>query len=129
MRCIRPSYGGFDDGTIVGNILSSLVLALICYGICKLYNLVIAIMCKFGHDWNGCKCKRCGATRDEGHDWDGCRCKLCGKGTHDWDGRRCTRCDKTAESCSNCGGGGYVIRDYDTQRCSDCGGSGRARDY
>ena len=21
------------------------------------------------HDWDGCKCRRCGETRDEGHDW------------------------------------------------------------
>lgn len=25
--------------------------------------------CLFGHKWQGCKCSKCGATRDEGHQW------------------------------------------------------------
>ena len=53
--------------------------------------------CLFGHKWNGCKCEKCGATRDEGHDWDLCKgiCKRCGKTQaeqHDYKGIRCTRC-------------------------------------
>ena len=35
--------------------------------------------CLFGHKWNGCKCVRCGVTRDKQHDWNGCICKICGK--------------------------------------------------
>lgn len=31
------------------------------------------------HQWDGCKCVRCGATRDEGHSWVRCRCQTCGK--------------------------------------------------
>lgn len=38
----------------------------------------MGLACLFGHKWNGCKCTRCGATRDEGHDWKGCKCKICG---------------------------------------------------
>jgi hypothetical protein len=31
------------------------------------------------HAWEGCKCSKCGATRDEGHDWRGGNCRRCGK--------------------------------------------------
>ena len=28
------------------------------------------VMCKIGkHDWNGCKCTRCGEVRNEGHNY------------------------------------------------------------
>ena len=33
--------------------------------------------CLFGHKWNGCKCQRCGKTRDEGHRWEGGACLNC----------------------------------------------------
>lgn len=36
------------------------------------------------HDWDGCKCIKCGRTRDEGHLFDGCNCKRCGKAVHNW---------------------------------------------
>ncbi|WP_222424137.1 hypothetical protein, partial [Desulfamplus magnetovallimortis] len=42
------------------------------------------------HDWDGCKCRRCGRCgeiRDEQHDWDGCKCRRCGEirdEQHDW---------------------------------------------
>ena len=35
--------------------------------------------CLFGHKWNGCKCTKCGKTRDELHDWKKDTCKNCGK--------------------------------------------------
>jgi len=41
--------------------------------------------CLFGHKWNGCKCEKCGKTRDEQHDLNGCKCKRCGAEKHDWD--------------------------------------------
>lgn len=55
--------------------------------------------CLFGHKWNGCKCAKCGHTRDEGHDWDLCKgvCRKCGAAhpvQHDWDGSKCRRCGK-----------------------------------
>ena len=31
------------------------------------------------HKWDGCKCSKCGKTRDAEHNWDGCTCKQCGK--------------------------------------------------
>lgn len=39
----------------------------------------MGLACLFGHKWDGCKCTRCGATRDEDHDWNGCKCKRCGE--------------------------------------------------
>lgn len=58
----------------------------------------MGFMCKIsGHKWNGCKCERCGETRDEQHDWDLCngKCAKCGKTCpvqHDWKGCKCVRC-------------------------------------
>ncbi len=45
----------------------------------------MGIACLFGHKWDGCKCEKCGATRDKGHDWDYSKCKKCGK---EWDAGR-----------------------------------------
>ena len=55
------------------------------------------------HDWDGCACKRCAARRNEGHDWDGCTCKRC-KATreHDWDGCACRRCKSTRHDWRKC---------------------------
>lgn len=53
--------------------------------------------CLFGHRWDGCKCKRCGRTREKKHDWNGCVCRRCGRKRdkdHDWDGCVCRRCGK-----------------------------------
>ena len=39
------------------------------------------------HDWDSCRCRLCGLTRDEGHDWNGCKCARCGEVRnegHDW---------------------------------------------
>jgi len=72
--------------------------------------------CLFGHQWDGCKCTRCGAIRDEGHKWDGCKCTRCGANRdegHNWDGCKCIRCgvirgeghdwDLCAGKCKKCG--------------------------
>jgi len=62
-------------------------------------------LCDIGrHDWHGCKCKRCGKTRDESHEWDGCKCKCCGKTrdeSHYWDGCTCKRCGVTRDEQHN----------------------------
>jgi len=34
--------------------------------------------CLFGHKWNGCKCTKCSATRNEQHAWNGRVCSVCG---------------------------------------------------
>ena len=62
--------------------------------------------CFFGfHKWRGCKCSKCGNTRDKNHDWtnDCEKCAECGKvkyRQHDWlkeseDCEKCSRCGKT----------------------------------
>ena len=56
--------------------------------------------CLFGHKWKGCKCEKCGKTRDIEHNYvaiDGkCvkKCINCGKSIvdHDWGGLECKRC-------------------------------------
>ncbi len=58
--------------------------------------------CKIGgHRWLGCKCTRCGETRDEGHNFrpvaGKCekKCSVCEKNEslpHQWNGDRCTHC-------------------------------------
>lgn len=58
--------------------------------------------CKIGgHRWLGCKCTRCGETRDESHKFQPIagkceqKCSVCGKSEslpHQWNGDKCTRC-------------------------------------
>ena len=57
------------------------------------------LKCVIGlHEWQGCKCRTCGQTRQEGHDWttDCERCSTCGKTrvNHDW--------SEDCEKCANC---------------------------
>ncbi|MDR0513970.1 MAG: hypothetical protein LBG81_02240, partial [Coriobacteriaceae bacterium] len=61
--------------------------------------------CKIiGHDYVGCKCTRCGETRDEEHDFRPVKgkceqkCRVCGEVEelpHQWVDNKCTRCGKT----------------------------------
>ena len=44
--------------------------------------------CIFGHKWDGCKCTKCGETRNEEHNWEGAKCKRCGD-------MRCEKCGTT----------------------------------
>jgi uncharacterized protein (TIGR02145 family) len=42
----------------------------------------MSIKCKLGyHTWDGCKCSKCGKTRDEQHNFVNNICKICGQGT------------------------------------------------
>ena len=75
--------------------------------------------CLFGHKWNGCKCDKCGKTRDQGHDWSGCKCRRCGATRDEHHAykpianvcqEKCAVCGKTREAhpavngtCSVCG--------------------------
>lgn len=62
----------------------------------------MGFLCKvIGHRWAGCRCVRCGATRQEGHQWveaEGrCEhtCSVCGLTEavpHEWFHCRCKRC-------------------------------------
>jgi uncharacterized protein (TIGR02145 family) len=75
--------------------------------------------CLFGsHTWNGCKCLKCGKTRDESHNWSNdCEtCSICGRkwtDHHKWDGCVCTVCKKTRDEFHNW--------EKDCETCSRCG--------
>ena len=90
------------------------------------------------HEWDRCKCRACGKTRDEEHNWASdcetcarcgkvrqnehywimCRCRTCGKTRdegHDWsrDCKTCARCGKTRDEEHNW--------DINCERCATCG--------
>ncbi len=72
--------------------------------------------CPLGHKWYGCKCERCGKTRNELHNWDACKgkCKRCGEACpvrHDWNGCKCSKCGILRDEQHNWNGCG----------CSRCG--------
>src|ERR1700756_2579705 len=70
-------------------------------------------LCPIGlHTWQGCKCARCGKTRDEGHNWSGCKCSKCGKPReegHDWNGCRCSLCGAESHDYGWVSGNGCYI--------------------
>jgi hypothetical protein len=39
------------------------------------------------HKWDGCKCTRCGKTRNKDHSWDGSKCSRCGKASPEEEAR------------------------------------------
>jgi len=99
----------------------------------------MSFKCKIGfHTWNGCKCTKCGKTRDEQHDWsqDCEKCSKCGmtrENQHDWskDCEVCSKCGKTrekphewskdCEKCSKCGKARENKHDWKGCICSICG--------
>jgi len=38
----------------------------------------MSLKCFFGHQWNGCKCEKCGKIRNEQHTWQNGACSVCG---------------------------------------------------
>ena len=93
------------------------------------------------HNWTGCKCLKCGKTREEGHDWsadcekcvtcgrrrdnehdwsnDCEKCATCGKklsNTHNWNGCKCLRCGKTRDQEHQ-----WICEDQEDDRCFICG--------
>jgi uncharacterized protein (TIGR02145 family) len=63
----------------------------------------MSIKCKLGfHPWGGCKCHKCGKTRNKSHSWsndnNGCKCTVCGLKRdgfyikHEWRGCKCIIC-------------------------------------
>jgi Zn ribbon nucleic-acid-binding protein len=92
----------------------------------------MTIRCFFGfHDWQGCKCRRCGKTRAEGHHWESdCElCALCGStrdGFHEIRDNRCAKCGKTIVCCPQCGRGPAVYKPFRmdgmlVHKCIQCG--------
>ena len=74
------------------------------------------LKCILGHKWNGCKCERCGETRDQEHRWDGCKCTICGitrDEEHDW--------DLCKGVCRICGKTQPIQHEMDGCRCKRCG--------
>lgn len=82
------------------------------------------LLCMLGkHDWQGCKCEKCGTVRDSDHEFYedrsygrccSCTCRICGKKIdkdHYWIGCKCNDCGKTRDEehtfengiCSVCG--------------------------
>ena len=104
----------------------------------------MSLKCLFGHQWNACKCERCGKIRDEGHNFvhiDGkCikKCTICGKERtieHIWNGCKCSRCGKVRDEqhdwdlckgkCKRCGATQAEQHDFGIykgeSKCKLCG--------
>ncbi|MDR0501534.1 MAG: zinc ribbon domain-containing protein [Coriobacteriales bacterium] len=85
------------------------------------------VSCKVvGHNFLGCKCTRCGETRDQGHDFrpvqGKCeqKCRVCGKideGEHTWVPVN----GKCEQKCKICGETETIPHTYDGDRCTRCG--------
>ncbi len=95
----------------------------------------MGLSCILGHTWSGCKCSKCGRTRDEGHDWskDCEKCSKCGRTRdegHDWSGCKCSKCGKTrdeghdwskdCEKCSKCGRIRVDWHRWNGDQCTRC---------
>ncbi len=75
------------------------------------------LKCLVGHDWDGCRCSRCGHTRDEQHAWEGCVCARCGSyrdADHKWEPIDCRL------ECRICGRLGDESHDWDGCICRRC---------
>jgi hypothetical protein len=97
------------------------------------------LQCAFGfHEWKGCRCSRCGKTRNEGHDWskDCERCAKCSttrSDSHAWAGCKCSNCGKTrdeghdwskdCERCASCSTTRSGSHAWAGCKCSSCGKS------
>ena len=76
--------------------------------------------CIFGHKWDGCKCSKCGKTRDELHNWQGCKCSRCGKTRneeHQW--QRVS--GKCLMRCAICSAEKSMSHEWDGCICKNCG--------
>lgn len=102
----------------------------------------MSLRCSLGfHPWAGCKCYRCGKTRDSGHTWhngNGCKCTVCGRkretvfDVHQWRGCKCIVCGEIKDenhpwhldctACPLCNKKGHDQHDWtqDCEKCSRC---------
>ena len=96
----------------------------------------MALSCLFGHKWDGCKCEKCGKTRDEQHSYKKIpntyeeKCEICGHQRkiycfyHSWKGCKCENCGKTRNEqhswqngkCTVCGVGQSSIGQVTTSK-------------
>jgi len=82
--------------------------------------MIMSIKCLFGHQWNGCKCEKCGKERDTEHKWNGCKCEICGK-TRDEGHSYKTANEKCIEKCSICGKERIIEHKWNGCKCERCG--------
>jgi hypothetical protein len=97
----------------------------------------MSLKCKVGiHQWQGCKCLKCGTDRGEGHDWSK-HCELCAtcnktrENVHNWTGCKCKACGNTrdeghdwsrnCEKCARCAKVTANAHDWNICKCSKCG--------
>ncbi len=72
------------------------------------------------HDWEGCRCRQCGFTRNEGHEWKLCECIRCGyRREHVWKNDHCELCGSIRRVCQTC------LDEPIVDPCPSCGGEGR----
>lgn len=76
------------------------------------------IHCLMHHEWDGCKCRRCGHTRDEGHAWDGCLCRTCGQIRDEEHDFVTIHCQVVCQRCGNHSGWAHRWQEC---VCRDCG--------
>jgi hypothetical protein len=84
------------------------------------------LKCFSGHQWNGCKCKRCGEISNAGHQWvlieNKCieKCAICGKERdlrHEW----MLWEDKCIKKCAVCGKERTMEHEWNGDTCKKCG--------
>ena len=91
----------------------------------------MSLKCLFGHKWNGCKCDKCGKTRDVGHEFSpihgSCReqCEKCGI-TRSLEHKFKLMPDRCVEKCTICGSEQpqhhwVEVSGYCVKKCSICG--------
>ncbi len=88
------------------------------------------------HKWDGCRCRKCGKTRDSEHDWNGCKCRKCGRTRNEghryiyrpvWkegSGKKKSWCSGTCRICSTVMDTEHDYRPSDKKcisKCSRCG--------
>jgi hypothetical protein len=80
------------------------------------------------HEWNGCKCIKCGLIKDENHSVNNCICEICNKIIHTWAGCKCSKCGKERDAnhswegckCSKCEKIRNENHSWEGCKCSKC---------
>ena len=123
-----PTFIVFRPATV----LAALAGGAVGFAVHKIHSGFNELKCLIGrHHWEGCKCTKCGKTRDEGHDWatNCAKCARCGKTrdvAHDWKRCKCTKCELTKHmwegcKCTVCGAVQNWGHGWDMCLCVRCG--------
>ncbi len=105
---VSISYDHIRNAEMISSFTFFMLLFVGCALIILLSQFYFWLFLRCRHQWNGCTCEKCGATRDEQHDLDGCTCRRCEKVQHDLDNCKCKRCGAIVHDgcvCSRCGEG------------------------